>query len=98
MGYHNITLDILPRSVGLVLIAVLLPQAKFNTYSIRQQSMWIYYAHMYCVIILMYFQIHFHIPIKIYELTAVILSLFVGWVLTKISNTQRFKFLRVLIS
>lgn len=98
MAYHNITLDILPRSIGLVLIAVLLPQARLNTSSIRQQSMWIYYAHMYCVIILMFFQIHFRIAIEIYQLTAVILCIVVGWMLTKISNTQRFKFLKVLIS
>lgn len=98
MGYHDIALAILPRSIGVVLIAVLLPQVKINSSSLRQQSMWMYYSHMYCVIILMYFQIHFHIAIEIYELTAVILSLFVGWILTKISDIKRFNFLRVLIS
>ena len=98
MGYHKITLDILPRSVGLVLIAVLLPQAKINTNSLRQQSMWIYYSHMYCVIILVFLKIHFQIETAIYDIAAVVSSLAVGWILTRISHTRHFKFIRVLIS
>jgi len=98
MGYHDIALAILPRSIGVVLIAVLLPQVKINSSSLRQQSMWIYYSHMYCLVVLMFLMIHLQFPVAIYDSAAFILSMTAGWVLTRISNTVRFKFLRVLIS
>ena len=98
MHCYGIALNILPRSIGLILIAILLPQVKINTRFIRQQSMWIYYCHMYCIILIrdLYVQNHFQtIP---YGLTVMIASMAVGWILTKISDTQRFKFLKFLIN
>lgn len=95
MACYGITLDILPRSIGLVLLAISLPQVRFSTMAIRQQSMWIYYIHMYCIGTLLLLGMNPHSDrIFIFGLT---LSMLAGYILYALSRHPRFSFLRALV-
>lgn len=95
MWHYDIILDTLLRVSGVVLIAVALPQIKIDTQSIQQQSIWIYYAHMYCLGIIGFLQLDNN---KLLFMTLSMgLSIAAGWALTRISDTKRFQCLRQLI-
>lgn len=95
MWYLDIILDRLPRGIGLLLIAISLPQAGIDSRSIRRQSIWIYYSHMYCLGIIGFLQLDNN---KLLFMTlSMVLSIATGWAVTRVSDTKRFQFLRKLI-
>lgn len=96
MEHDNVLLNALPRGIGITLIGICLPQIKIQTKSIRQQSMWIYYTHMYCLGFLAFLNVVYH-P-ALYFTLAIILSIIIGFVLTTLTKVKNFRFLRVLIS
>lgn len=95
MWHLDIILDRLPRGIGLLLTAISIPQARIDSRSIRQQSIWIYYSHMYCLGIIGFLQLDNN---KLLFMTLSMgLSIAAGWALTRISDTKRFQCLRQLI-
>lgn len=96
MACYGVTLDTLPRSVGLVLLAVVLPQVRFNTMPVRMQSMWIYYIHMYCLGALILFGVEPNHGL--FVALGIILSVLTALILYILTLCPRFRFLRTLVS
>lgn len=96
MYHYDIILNTLPRGIGLTMLAVTLPQIKFNTISVRQQSMWIFYIHMYCIGVLVSININTH-PVFFF-ISSIMLSIITGALLTIITRLKSFYFLKILIS
>ncbi len=95
MADYNIMLNELPRSIGVVVLAICLPQIKIDTLQIRQQSMWIYFIHMYWIGCLQLLKLESqHV---LFALLSYTLSIVSGYVLSKLVRHRHFTFLRKLI-
>lgn len=91
-----------PFCGGMVIATVSIlfnPKFSFDTHELRDESMWIYYLHMYVIMVFMALLRKFDLETNIgllFGLLCVVVWMF-AFIITKISNHKKFMFIRQLV-